>query len=243
MLPREKVARPAKELSGEEKVLASISHLRLRQLVQTAHSLASKKDSLPWIRSEADYLAKFRKVPIDAYRYRYWVWQRLQSSDLAERIPHGRQGFPDILDAMREPWRSLERFREPKDNKQLLRHIGRHLDWYLDPLQTVKPPIAEISGVLAFVVAFAVPWVAGVLTGTRVASFFIYQVWFAGAIYAVTSSMLGRRWGRQQVRGEVVYNFHRQKELIGAAELYYYLAAAYRDSDDEQSEDFSLADQ
>jgi hypothetical protein len=234
------VMRPLeKPIPPEEQVLLAISHSRLRELVRTAYDLARKQVDLPWVRTEYDYLERVKQRGVDAYAYRKWVWRRLHESDLAQQLPGGKSTLPDILDAMHEPWKSLEKLHESKNYEQLLKHLTRYLDWYLNPVKHVRLPVRQIAtwvGVALLPIALVL--LPRLLPTLHLMGVELPQgIWFWlfagfwGLILAAINSIM-YRFASHKIDGRKVHGFHDAKHQIDAAELYYYLAFAYADRPD-----------
>ena len=203
------------------------------ELVAEAHRLTGRIGGVPWKRTaERDYFAGVEGNTSDAQKYREWVRERLSRSDLAQRIPGGREALPDILDAMPESRRSIERLGEPRNYRQLVRHLVKHLDWYLDPSQPVKPalssrPFQVLVSVLALALQVALYF--GVTSLFPSATFdliwiTVYTLLCSGLVY-----LASRIWGQHRTSQGTVFNFHPARNLIHAAELYYYLVDEWVD--------------
>ena len=135
---------------------------------------------------------------------------------------------------MGEPWRSLERLFEPRNYRQLIAHLVRHLDWYLDPTQRPKPPIWQVSFGLAVIVLLAL-WGALAHYGVRISGGYMWG--YVVKAVAVGFATLGARfYGGQKVGNAKVHNYYRQRGLINSAELYYYLSNYYAELPEKEPE-------
>jgi hypothetical protein len=78
----------------------------------------------------------------------------LQTSGLAQLIPCGLDGLPDITEAVPEMLRPFVRLQMPQRYSDLPRHVARNLDWYLDPARGTVGWHRLLSPGFLFVVAF-----------------------------------------------------------------------------------------
>jgi hypothetical protein len=119
-------------------------------------------------------------------------------------------------------WAALERLRMPRNYRQLVRHVARHLDWYLDPTQRVKPPV----------------WVAGLLPSLFLAAMLGYGgalvpgLPFLAWLGILNGFILGMGFTARSVEqhrayGSTLKDFKGWRQIVQSAELYYYLREAY----------------
>ena len=210
-----------------QEVLISVSSPTARQLLEETHLLAEKHiKMLPWKRGKRDYLLLAKKrVYSDSVHYRDWVREGLRASDLAQRLPAGLDALPDIYSAMSDPWRSIDRLWAPKTYPQLLKHLVRHLDWYIDPTQKVKPPLSEIGTAVAYLgtTAGGLCMLAGYKFWPLVG---IGAAWILKFVYWI--------WGGHRVGRKRISQYHSFRDMINSAELYYYLADQYADISEQE---------
>jgi hypothetical protein len=128
---------------------------------------------------------------------------------------------------MSEPWASIERLFKPRDYKQLIKHVVRHLDWYLDPTQKPKPPIWQISVTVTFVI-FGLLFAASEYFHLRfISQMGIWWYWGGVAFASWLSSELARYFAPHKTDWSVLRGFYRQRGFINSAEFFYYLIDAY----------------
>lgn len=70
--------------------------------------------------------------------YRSWLRERLQVSDLAQRLAGGIGSLPEISEALPDWARALERFQRPRSLEQTAWYVVRNLEWLLDPRKTPR---------------------------------------------------------------------------------------------------------
>jgi hypothetical protein len=186
----------------------------VREVIKAAFSEAlGRSPFLTAARTQPDYLASASTQ--DAFEYRDWVREKLAGSNIAQRLPDGLSALPDIYEHLREPWRSIEILRRPRSYRQLVGHVVRYLDWYLDPTQPPKPAIE--------------PWVWALPLG--------FSAWFllrnnepVWGLLCLTL-LLGLHWlGRtnpHRTGTRELKHLHTTRLIINAAELYYYLREYY----------------
>ena len=121
-----------------------------REVVAEAYEYAMQLGAMvSWVPGDSDYLSIGTKTQ-DTRAYRDWIREKLKTSGIAERLPSGLAEFPDIYAEMPQFWAMIERLRAPRDYRQLVRHMARYLDWYLDPAQPVKLPFSFTEKHLAY---------------------------------------------------------------------------------------------
>jgi hypothetical protein len=203
--------------------IGSVGSPLARRVLEAAYARACRYDlEVPHVRGEWNFIGAARGWNAEAGIYQQWIAERLPASGLAQRLPDGLAGLPDITAGMAEPWRTIERLLRPRNHVQLVGHLVQHLDWYFNPTQPVKPPLKVFATALSIALAATAVFA---LRRFDVPVLFVYFCFFA--IPALSWSLLGWLWGRQQIAGQVLHRFNRVRELIHAVELYYYLAAEY----------------
>jgi len=219
--------RPRLKEKQRKYVLSRIANKRLRDLVEAAYPTPGRTDlQIRWIRETKDYINDLQRVTQDARFYRRWLRDRLKESDLATLLPGGLDSLPDIYESMGEPWASIERLFKPKDYKQLVKHVVRHLDWYLDPAQKPKPPIWQIS---VFVSIVVIGSVYGAIVHLDIPVLNSGYLWYIlGAAFAAgLANFLAKRYAPHDAGGIKLYGFYGARHWINAAELFYYLVDSY----------------
>jgi hypothetical protein len=202
--------------------LGSVSSPLAAQVLHAAYAEANRHNfKIPFVRGESNYLNLVDRATDDAFIYQGWVRERLAASGLAQRLPDGRAGLPDIYERLPEPRRALERLFAPRNHKQLVRHLVHHLDWYLDSTQPVRLPVKLLAYVIGVPVCGAL--MVGLVKLHMGSMLWMLAKWIPAAFLL----LLGRTWGRRRIGDATVTNFYQHRELINAAELYYYLAEAY----------------
>jgi hypothetical protein len=225
-----------------ERIISRIGSPVAAKLIDAAHQQANSYGvNVRYLRT-ADYLKRFRHRGPEAVLYRDWVQDRLRESDLARQLPSGLDMLPDIYEQMGEPWRGWAKLKHPSNTKDLVRHMVRHLEWYLDPTQKPKPPIREIGQWV---------WVGVFIALVGLSQFLHLEVhgfyWVAKGAAVLLTLALARsigghtigekkvtdRRGNESMRQRRVHNFHESRELINAAELYYYLVDQYAEPEND----------
>jgi hypothetical protein len=155
-----------------------------------------------------------------AHAYQSWVRDRLHHSGLAQLIPGGLDLLPDIYAALPEPYRRFEWELRPRNYRQLARHLLTYLDWYIDPRQPLSlaaqavtlprrlPLLVQGANTAALATLFFSPLLA-------VCWLPLFLAWTAAVPEADLKVGIGVR------------------QLIHAAELYFYLHEAYADAAEE----------
>ena len=193
--------------------------------VLQAHYEASRRGiRIPWKREQWDYLNNTVGDNDNDRAYREWVRVRLRQSGIAQLLPGGRSALPDIHEQLPQVWRTIERLLEPRSYPQLVSHLVKYLDWYLEPTHDVPPP------------AFPLPtWILLVFAG--LAGFFgpmtigLGYLVSAAAFVAYAALTAGRRPnGRRRI-----HNFYSAASLINSAELFYYLLESYAEPEELKS--------
>jgi hypothetical protein len=160
--------------------------------------------------AEREYQAKLRRM--------------LAESDLASLIarPHL---LPDIYVAMPEPWASLGRLYRPRTLEQHVKHVLKHLDWFLKPHRRLSFwQIADQVYILAFVLVIAISILVAASTDLLIGAL----VLFVGTMLVYPLVALAAETGtRVGFPGRTSPWLSR--ELVRATELYRYLYYAYQD--------------
>jgi hypothetical protein len=168
----------------------------------------------------------FLDAPFPDREYQAKLRKMFEESDLASLIarPHL---LPNIYTAMPEPWASIGRLYRPRTLEQHVKHVLKHLDWFLAPHRKLSfwvlatrnhfsVLLAIVYMILAINAAIFVGWFFGLIVlviGTILASP-LAAITYATSCLTSTSSRIPP-WS---------YN-----ERTRATELYRYLYYAYQD--------------
>jgi hypothetical protein len=209
---------------AREQQLGKISNRFARNTVRAAYAEAMRRRLEPsWIYG-ADYLKNTVGDNPNDREYRAWVRQQLRHSELAQLIPGGRSALPNIYEPMSERWRAIEQLLEPRSYPQLIGHVAKYLDWYLEPTPDVPPPGLQVFIMLPLV---------GTLLLLFMWPFFMFQPYLLLLfllLFAPLLLLLGRKKGKRRV-----HNFYSACSLINSAELFYYLLEEYADPPEDLS--------
>jgi hypothetical protein len=189
-----------------------------REAIEAAYRAAGLNQGLPFGPFAVASIPELQGVSaIDAADESKKVREQLRDSGLAYLIPGGRTMLPDIFGSIHPLLRPLLRLFEPRTTSQLVQHLARNLDWYLDPSST--PIIWRrlrgffTSPILAFLLVFSLMVVLRLGNDPLALALFFLV---AGL------TMFGATW-------HLVNDAERYKDRINAYELYLYLRQAYSD--------------
>lgn len=163
--------------------------------------------------AEREYQARLRRM--------------LEESDLASLIarPHL---LPDIYAAMPEPWASIGRLYRPRTLEQHVKHVLKHLDWFLSPHSRPTFWALATSAYLLEVIAVA----AIVIMAAVLGGLFIGLVTLAVGVLLILLTVMITSMTRRGATSHVTTLPWVSRERIRATELYRYLYYAYQDVDE-----------
>jgi hypothetical protein len=200
-----------------DRALRWLTSGQARAAVLAAHSAAARRGlKLPWRREQWDYLNNTAGDNDNDRAYREWVRWKLRRSGLAQLLPGGRTMLPDIHEQLPGFWLSVERLLEPRTYPQLVQHVVKYLDWYLEPTPEAPPPLLQVFT--------AVPLLTLLLLFAPMLGFF--SLLGLLPLLLLLRPLATRKRAHETRR---VHNFYSAFSMINSAELFYYLLDEYAD--------------
>lgn len=209
-----------------EKMWPHVSSPLARRVLSAA---ANNKNTVLALGDDDYLLDPMQGIPIspDTLEYQQWLESKLANSNIELMVPAGLDLLPDIYSAMPKLIGNFTKVFKPRNYEQLVDHLIKHLEWYVEPTQYYFAGFDQLFTQLRRLVQ--IMFAVGILYVFLVGS--VTTGLIAVAVGLPVIFLMGYLTN-QIYPSQVKFGLSPEKQLVNANLLYRYLRHAYTDKEE-----------